>query len=1133
MSTQDLASPAAEDRTSEDGAAHSVPAGPGAGQSWPDRPVDRIHTAIDTLVRLRRDIVGSLDVATAASERVELATAAAVGRAKDSLETITALRAEATQMSSAFASRRQLFWNSESVRFTPGGRAYSIFPDTAVKRTAPDRQASQAKVFLSVFREALSEAEDHLAQADGVVFKGRLRRRSAEMLERATVARIRLRALVADARAHLRKVEAQAAVQIREMEAQNLRDITEVRRTAEEQFLLALEATRGADTQLLPYHREWSAWTPDMVRPGHSTLGLLHVGTLTATVDPRLGDASGFGAGMQSPFLADPRRGIHIRHQTPGRGSATGIASSILLRSLAMCAPGDVRLTLFDPVGLGDSVSSLLELAEYDADLIGGKVWSEERDLDARLSELTAHIELVTQKYLRTEFTDINEYNVAADEVAEPYRIFVAVGFPKGFTESTFEKLVRIARNGPRCGVSVLLVQDLTVPEPHGVRISELPDDLVPITVGETVRHTEGTYTMHCDVRYDEVTDAAPAITRAIVDVLGRGSANKVDEALGFARTIQLFSAAAARGIDSAVPPTAAGVVADDETTWWRTPTTTAVTTPIGKRGARDVATLTLDSGNFPGAIIVGRPGSGKSVLIHTMVAGMTTLHGPEQLELHLIDFKEGVEFKVYAAEALPHARTVAIESDREFGLSVLQSIADEMEERGRILRSERHVSLARARELSGRSLPRIVLVFDEFQVLFTQADKTGQRAAQLLETIIRQGRGFGVQVVLATQSLSGLDALGNHVLQLLPVKVVLPTTEDDARRVLGDSNDGAGLLVHHGDGLLNMYGGNRAHNLQFRGAITTEDERTSRVRAMRGRADAEGFARRPVVFEGGVSVSATDKPAADFRTEFPQDTSMLRLRVGSPMALSVSSDINLRREPGANLVLVARSEDDTRQSVPHAALALALASCAATGTSVHVLDWTALDDQFDAAVAPLVRQESVSWQRRRNIPTLVAQLRDEVRRRHQASDTRAPSMLLVLFGLHRARELDDGAFGAEAGLTTDLEEVFKDGPEVGIHTWAWSDTLAGVKRRLSSSAQREFSWRVSERLGSDESYEMHGSDTAESLREQQLVISNDDAGFQCRYRAFAMPGRQWLEDLVVPPTARGVEPPTTDGVER
>jgi DNA segregation ATPase FtsK/SpoIIIE, S-DNA-T family len=137
----------------------------------------------------------------------------------------------------------------------------------------------------------------------------------------------------------------------------------------------------------------------------------------------------------------------------------------------------------------------------------------------------------------------------------------------------------------------------------------------------------------------------------------------------------------------------------------------------------------------------------------------------------------------------------VAIESDREFGLSVLQSLAAEISRRGELLRATggRHAGLQSFREATGEPLPRVLLVFDEFQVLFARNDKLGLAAAELLENIIRQGRGFGIHVLLGSQSLAGLDALGSHVPQQLPTRILLPAAEADARRVLGDGNDAGG----------------------------------------------------------------------------------------------------------------------------------------------------------------------------------------------------------------------------------------------------------------------------------------------------------------------------------------------------
>ena len=68
----------------------------------------------------------------------------------------------------------------------------------------------------------------------------------------------------------------------------------------------------------------------------------------------------------------------------------------------------------------------------------------------------------------------------------------------------------------------------------------------------------------------------------------------------------------------------------------------------------------------------------------------------PEELELYLVDFKQGVEFKTYAAHELPHARVVAIESDREFGLSVLEKLDAELRRRAESFRDAEVQDLGR-----------------------------------------------------------------------------------------------------------------------------------------------------------------------------------------------------------------------------------------------------------------------------------------------------------------------------------------------------------------------------------------------------------------------------------------------------
>ncbi len=91
--------------------------------------------------------------------------------------------------------------------------------------------------------------------------------------------------------------------------------------------------------------------------------------------------------------------------------------------------------------------------------------------------------------------------------------------------------------------------------------------------------------------------------------------------------------------------------------------------------GARRIEHLRLGEGVRQHVLIAGKTGSGKSSLLHTIITAGAARYSPDQLQYFLLDFKKGVEFKVYADSGLPHARVIGIESEREFGRSVLQRL--------------------------------------------------------------------------------------------------------------------------------------------------------------------------------------------------------------------------------------------------------------------------------------------------------------------------------------------------------------------------------------------------------------------------------------------------------------------------
>jgi energy-coupling factor transporter ATP-binding protein EcfA2 len=861
------------------------------------------------------------------------------------------------------------------------------------------------------------------------------------------------------------------------------------------------------------------AWADWGAQPTVSDLGHIYAGTLIPLDDGDLGDNASFGSSDRIPAFLSLRNNLELVHDAASRDRALSLARSLLLRQLAAIEPGSMRFCFFDPVGLGQSVADFLGLAEYDADLIGGKVWSSQADLAARLAELTSHIELVTQKYLRTTYETIDQFNAAAGEIAEPYRYMVLCDFPTGFTDETMQRLRSILQNGLRCGVRTLLLTNTAVTPAYGANLAMVAGAAYRATIGGSFAYQDHGYTLR--MRLEE--KAAPAAAASIIDVVGRRAASKTEEAVTFEKSLGLFAQTARRGLNSNVPAAAAGILLGDDSTWWRADSTRGLSAPIGQKGARDAAVLTFDSGNHAGTLLVGRPGSGKSTLLHALIGGLTTLYSPRELELYLIDFKEGVEFKSYAEEGLPHARMVAVESDREFGFSVLQSLEAEMSRRGELLRGTggRHAGLQALREASGEFLPRVLLVFDEFQVLFARNDKLGIAAAGLLETIIRQGRGFGVHVLLGSQSLAGLDALGSHVPQLLPTRILLPAAEADARRVLGDGNDAGQYLMNHGEGILNSAGGAVEANERFKGALLSEADRINLLRRLRTKSNAAGFARRPTVFEGNASLPLDATDPAAFRSELARSGSApVRLRAGLPMAISSSVDIDLRREAGANVLAVIRGGDSADGSSGGPAYGLLMAcivSAAQSPAGIDVIDFLPADDALDEVCEPLLQRRRITLRRRRAFAPLIDELRKEVRDRVEADDTRLPARLAFLFGVHRARELDAdvGSLDADPELAEALEEVMRDGPEVGVHVWLWSDSVGGAARRLSPRMMRECTWRIAGKMSPDDSLSLLGNERAAEIRDRQLLLSNDDRGILTRAMTIGLPSTGWLVQVL------------------
>ena len=82
-----------------------------------------------------------------------------------------------------------------------------------------------------------------------------------------------------------------------------------------------------------------------------------------------------------------------------------------MLQALTTIAPGKVRFTCIDPVGLGDTLSDFMHLADFDPRLITDRIWTEKSHIERVLADTVTHMENVIQKYLRNDYESIQDYN--------------------------------------------------------------------------------------------------------------------------------------------------------------------------------------------------------------------------------------------------------------------------------------------------------------------------------------------------------------------------------------------------------------------------------------------------------------------------------------------------------------------------------------------------------------------------------------------------------------------------------------------------------------------------------------------------------------------------------------------------
>ncbi|MBB1567665.1 DNA translocase FtsK, partial [Candidatus Saccharibacteria bacterium] len=216
----------------------------------------------------------------------------------------------------------------------------------------------------------------------------------------------------------------------------------------------------------------------------------------------------------------------------------------------------------------------------------------------------------------------------------------------------------------------------------------------------------------------------------------------------------------------------------------------------------------------MPHLLVAGQTGSGKSVMINTLLTSLLYRNSPSEMKLILVDPKQ-VEMAPYAD--IPHLLTPVI-VEPEKTISALKWAVNEMERRYSLLAEEKVRDIktynekikTRGKQIAvadeqghmqkvdeGR-MPYVVIVVDELADLMMVAARDVEA---LIVRLAQKARAVGIHLVLATQRPS-VDVITGLIKANVPARIAFTVASQvDSRTILDQI--GAEKLLGQGDMLM------------------------------------------------------------------------------------------------------------------------------------------------------------------------------------------------------------------------------------------------------------------------------------------------------------------------------------------
>ncbi len=560
----------------------------------------------------------------------------------------------------------------------------------------------------------------------------------------------------------------------------------------------------------------------------------------------------------------------------------------LFLRLMYVLPIGKIEFFVFDPFGLGKVVGVFNSLFFVETVFPTKKIMSTSDELKRELKIALEYVAYLIHEVFSTDCANWEEYNRLMYSQGRynnilPYKVFTFIDVPDGMDSECFDMFRKILIHSKDCGFLVIFSFNEIVLEAEDSKLNAITLELKKCIeksrqLHEIVNFTGSDFITE-NLKIRNVGEKLPKgnALQNLIDIYRRNVEERTNNKLSFDElscSNKIF----------------------DQTS------ISELIIPIGYNVSSGNQIDLYIGDETPHFLIGGTTGSGKSNLLHNLIVSACCRYSPENLQVYLLDFKEGVEFSIYANPILPHARLVATEADTEYGVSVLSHLVKEKERRYSLFKKYHCKDIKSFRKGNPEILmPRIMVVVDEFQVLFGNAEKS--KTIETLEMLAKQGRACGIHLVMATQSLKGIDfgTLGSQ----FGGRIALRCSAEDSKQLLGSitSNNEAASELKIPYAILNTTQGSLSGNVKFSIPYADSNEIVNKISMMLN-----------VIGNGG-RIAETKIFAGEKMPSFPSDREFeehenVVLNLGEIMDFDANPFKLKLQEKEENNILVCGSDD-------------------------------------------------------------------------------------------------------------------------------------------------------------------------------------------------------------------------------